>query len=128
MEALQQLKSWLLIMPIMFIDSIMAAAKPANRNAKAPGPVTKININKNIITVQYIISGYTHVLVNIADACNEAIDVIEDSFEEMEGNYKITYRLVDKYMPGEYQVNLLLNGNNSCTKKFYVTGNKITSI
>jgi hypothetical protein len=121
METIHRIRAWFIVMPIAFIDSIMV---PPDRKRNQE-PHTSIDICGNVITIQYPISYPTHVKVDISDTNKNIIEVIEDVCEEIPGIYKITYRLGDKYMSGEYVVTLMLDCYRTC-KRFDININEMS--
>lgn len=100
--------SWLAILPILVLSFAFKAAETS----------TKIEIKSKTIVVLYTLVDDTHVMVNITDKDSKPVEVLENS-NDVTGSYKATYKL-NTYAAGEYNVNVLFNGNVISTKSFTV--------
>ena len=100
------------------MKKIMHRVKSVNKKVNKSREIATVIVSGNTLTVQYMVAEHSHVKLNIYNSTNELVETIEDAFEEMEGCYKITYRLGNKYKGGEYILNLLINGKTVYTKNF----------
>ncbi len=101
--------SWLLILPIVLLGFAFKATESS----------AKIDVKDKTIVVVYTLAGDTHVTVNITDKNAQQVEMIENT-DDIQGSYKVTYKLTKAYDAGEYKVNVLFNGAVSCTKSFVI--------
>ncbi len=102
--------TWLAFIPALFLGF---AFKPHSEQT------VKIEIKDKTIVVHYTLIDSTHVTVNITDKNANQIEVIENT-DDVQGSYKVTYKLTRTYEAGEYNVNVLFNGSVSCSKNFMI--------